>query len=109
VPEIRNISISYREYQDRSELSPEDQELIIASEEAARSAYAPYSLFRVGAAIRLESGRIVQGANVENSAFPSGFVPKERHFLPQLLISRLTDLLQLQLQQFLIRDLVQIL
>lgn len=72
MPEIRNISISYREYQDRSELSPEDQELIIASEEAARSAYAPYSLFRVGAAIRLESGRIVQGANVENSAFPSG-------------------------------------
>jgi len=72
VPEIRNISISYREYQDRNELSPEDQELIIASEEAARSAYAPYSLFRVGAAIRLESGRIVQGANVENSAFPSG-------------------------------------
>lgn len=70
--EIRNISISYRVYQDNQELKPEDQQLIKASEEAARSAYAPYSLFRVGAAIRLESGRIVQGANVENSAFPSG-------------------------------------
>jgi cytidine deaminase len=72
VPETRNITISYREYHDQQELNPEDQVLIKASEEAARSAYAPYSRFRVGAAIRLESGRIIQGANVENSAFPSG-------------------------------------
>lgn len=70
--EIKNISISYREYQNHNELSADDQELINASEEAARSAYAPYSQFRVGAAIRLESGRIVHGANVENAAFPSG-------------------------------------
>jgi len=72
VPDLRIISISYREYKDNQELSPEDQELIKVSEEAARSAYAPYSRFRVGAALRLESGRIVMGANVENSAFPSG-------------------------------------
>jgi len=72
VPEIKNITISYREYCGQQELSSEDQELIKASEEAAHSAYAPYSQFRVGAAIRLESGRVVQGANVEHSAFPSG-------------------------------------
>jgi len=72
VPDLRIISISYREYKDNQELSPEEQELIKVSEEAARSAYAPYSRFRVGAALRLESGRIVMGANVENSAFPSG-------------------------------------
>jgi len=70
--EIKNISISYREYPDHNELNAEDQELIRVSEEAARSAYAPYSQFSVGAAIRLESGKIVHGANVENAAFPSG-------------------------------------
>jgi cytidine deaminase len=70
--EIKNISIYWREFQDKNELGAEDQELIRASVEAARSAYAPYSQFRVGAAVRLESGRIVHGANVENAAFPSG-------------------------------------
>ena len=40
--------------------------------EAANHAYAPYSKFMVGAAVRLESGIIVRGSNVENAAFPSG-------------------------------------
>ncbi len=38
----------------------------------ALNAYAPYSKFKVGAAVRLESGLIVRGANIENAAFPSG-------------------------------------
>ncbi len=33
---------------------------------------APYSGFKVGAVVRLESGRTVAGTNVENAAFPSG-------------------------------------
>jgi cytidine deaminase len=69
---IINISFSYKEYERTEELSAEDQELIIAAKEAAKLAYAPYSKFMVGAAIRLESGRIVHGSNVENAAFPSG-------------------------------------
>ena len=69
---IKNISYSYTEYERNEELSIEDQELIIAAKEAAKLAYAPYSRFMVGAAIRLESGRIVHGSNVENAAFPSG-------------------------------------
>jgi len=69
---IINISFSYREYERPEELDADDQELIKAAKEAAKLAYAPYSRFMVGAAIRLESGRIVHGSNVENAAFPSG-------------------------------------
>ncbi len=53
-------------------LSPTDQELLAAARKAAEAAYAPYSHFFVGAAVRLSSGLIVQGANQENVAYPSG-------------------------------------
>jgi cytidine deaminase len=61
-----------KEYEKTEELDSGDRELILAAKEAALNAYAPYSKFRVGAAVRLKSGRIVCGANVENAAFPSG-------------------------------------
>jgi cytidine deaminase len=44
-------------------------ELIQAAFEAQRQAYAPYSNFPVGAAIRTAGGRIYQGCNVENASF----------------------------------------
>ena len=69
---VKNISFSYQEFESPAELSTEDQELIAAAKEAAKHAYAPYSRFMVGAAVRLESGIIVCGSNVENAAFPSG-------------------------------------
>ena len=40
--------------------------------EVKKTAYAPYSKFRVGAAILLENGLIVTGNNQENAAYPSG-------------------------------------
>jgi cytidine deaminase len=66
------ISFSYTEYEKTEELGLDDLELVNAARESAMNAYAPYSKFRVGAAVRLESGIIVCGANVENAAFPSG-------------------------------------
>jgi cytidine deaminase len=66
------ISFSYNEFETIEELNTEDRELIFAARESAINAYAPYSKFRVGAAVRLESGIIVRGSNVENAAFPSG-------------------------------------
>jgi cytidine deaminase len=44
-------------------------ELIRAAFEAQQRAYAPYSNFPVGAAIRTVSGKIYQGCNVENASF----------------------------------------
>jgi cytidine deaminase len=67
-----NISFSWTEYSNAGELDPTDLELLESARKIASNAYAPYSRFRVGAALRLASGRIVLGTNVENAAFPSG-------------------------------------
>ncbi len=48
------------------------KELFDAAKAAQARAYAPYSRFRVGAAIRGASGRIHAGCNVENAAYPVG-------------------------------------
>jgi homotetrameric cytidine deaminase len=48
------------------------QALLRAADGAMRNAYAPYSEFKVGAAVRSPSGAIYAGANVENVAFPQG-------------------------------------
>lgn len=44
--------------------------LIHLANEARRRAYAPYSNYAVGAALRTKSGRIYTGCNVENAAYP---------------------------------------
>lgn len=54
------------------ELNKDEAELISAAHNATFGSYAPYSKFHVGAAIRLDDGTIVSGANQENAAFPSG-------------------------------------
>jgi len=48
------------------------QVLLLAASEAMENAYAPYSQFKVGAAVRARSGAIYAGANVENVAYPQG-------------------------------------
>ena len=48
----------------------ERQSLIDLANEARRRAYAPYSHYQVGAALRTKSGRIFTGCNVENAAYP---------------------------------------
>lgn len=63
------IPIKVKEY---SELSAEEREVVEAAQHAVKGAYAPYSKFKVGAAIRLDNGALVTGANQENVAFPSG-------------------------------------
>jgi homotetrameric cytidine deaminase len=48
------------------------QALLRSADAAMRNAYAPYSHYRVGAAVRSVSGAIYAGANVENAAYPQG-------------------------------------
>ena len=62
----------YEVYDSMEELQPQDAELMRKAHEAARHAYAPYSNFNVGAAVRLANGAVVLGNNVENAAYPSG-------------------------------------
>ena len=53
----------------RSATEPALLSLLDLASQAALHAYAPYSGFRVGAALRLSSGEIVTGANVENVSY----------------------------------------
>lgn len=48
-------------------------DLYLAAREAMAKAYAPYSKFPVGAAIRTEDGRVFTGANIEVASYPEGW------------------------------------
>ena len=47
-----------------------DEELVGLAQKARKAAYAPYSRFKVGAALLGTSGRVFTGCNVENAAYP---------------------------------------
>ncbi len=49
-----------------------DRELLGRADAVAKQAYAPYSKFLVGAAVRTRDGRVFEGVNVENAAYPLG-------------------------------------
>lgn len=49
-----------------------ERELFNAAIKVQKNAYAPYSNFLVGAALRSSSGKIYTGCNVENIAYPEG-------------------------------------
>ena len=65
-------SIEIWEYESPDKLAPEDREVLEEAVEASRHAYAPYSKYFVGAAVRLGNGLLIKGNNQENVAYPSG-------------------------------------
>lgn len=71
---MKKISIptSFTIFDNIEELPQPALELMLKAIEVRKSAYAPYSKFRVGAAILLENGVVVLGSNQENAAYPSG-------------------------------------
>lgn len=67
-----NHSFSFEKYEGSDSLEPKDAALLEQARKATSLAYAPYSRFHVGAAVRLSNGIIVSGANQENASFPAG-------------------------------------
>lgn len=57
---------------DEQDFSEEELMLVRAAKEAVNGSYSPYSHFAVGAAVLLDNGVVVKGANQENGAYPSG-------------------------------------
>lgn len=67
----KEITIRFEEFT-YEELPTDERTLADMAMEATARSYAPYSRFRVGAAIALDNGVTVPGSNQENVAFPSG-------------------------------------
>mgnify|MGYP000297360967 CR=1 FL=1 len=67
-----NIATSGYLYDSIDELSDIDRNLMEAAIEATNTSYAPYSKFKVGAALLMEDDSIIIGSNQENAAYPSG-------------------------------------
>ena len=68
----KEYKFDFESYGSQAEMSADDRELCERAREACGGAYAPYSNFRVGAAARLRSGRIMTGSNQESEVFPAG-------------------------------------
>lgn len=69
---ILKIKVEVEEFASVKELPPADRELLALASDSIGNAYAAYSSFRVGAALRLSNGKVITGNNQENAAYPSG-------------------------------------
>lgn len=81
------FGFGYEKYNSYDELPAGDIELLNAAFSACGKSYAPYSGFRVGAAARLASGRIITAGNQESEVFPAGLCAERT-----LLFSHMTEL-----------------
>ena len=68
----KEIKIAYRSYGNAEEMPDEYKLLINMARSVSGKAWAPYSQFRVGAAVWLKNGLILTGNNQENAAYPVG-------------------------------------
>ncbi|MCO6485168.1 MAG: cytidine deaminase [Saprospiraceae bacterium] len=67
---MSDLQLPYRSFASVHDLPDEDRLLLMAARAAIPHAYAPYSGFRVAAAIRTGMGRVVTGFNLENASYP---------------------------------------
>jgi len=68
----QRISFELSIFKTPDELPEELRQLLEIAEKSRADAYAPYSCFKVGAAVLLENGEVIIGNNQENASYPSG-------------------------------------
>ncbi|WP_369426509.1 cytidine deaminase [Profundicola chukchiensis] len=68
----KKVSFEYEEITSIEACDENIQSLYNEAQKAKEKAYAPYSNFKVGAALLLENGEVFTGNNQENAAYPSG-------------------------------------
>jgi cytidine deaminase len=68
----KDLVIPVEIYADSGELETADALLLDLARKSTVDAYAPYSRFRVAAAVRLANGQTLTGTNQENASFPAG-------------------------------------
>ncbi len=66
------IKIHFKEYASVDELNSDEKALCLEAVEALKTSHSPYSKFKVGVAMRLQSGKVLYASNQENAAYPSG-------------------------------------
>jgi len=66
------IKIAFNEYDTVDDLNAADHELCMQAVKALETSHSPYSKFRVGVALQLQSGKVLHASNQENVAYPSG-------------------------------------
>jgi cytidine deaminase len=67
-----SITTDFDVYNSVEKLTNEIQDLMSQAVAIRKTAYAPYSNFKVGTAILLDNGEVILGSNQENAAYPSG-------------------------------------
>ena len=72
MPKDLEVVSTFTLYEDLNDLPGKYRQLIDLARDSAIRAYAPYSNFKVGAAVLTEDNQIVRGNNQENAAYPSG-------------------------------------
>lgn len=90
----RTIYITITEAESFDELPAQLQTLVTHAQNMAKTAYAPYSHYKVGAALLLSNGTVVTGNNQENIAYPSGLCAERVAFLQHRQTTRAKLLLQ---------------
>ncbi len=79
----------------KSALSESEQQLIEVATQALTKAYAPYSQFRVGAALLTATGKIYAGCNIENVSYGLG-VCAERNAIANAIIAEGSDIIEIE-------------
>ncbi|MFI3292685.1 MAG: cytidine deaminase [Rikenellaceae bacterium] len=74
------LELKYQKFSSLESMSLSDRSLLDEAIASTSRSHAPYSNFRVGAAAKLKSGKIIYGANVESEVYPAG-ICAERNLL----------------------------